>query len=320
MVRTIAFDNRKGTVQAFDSYKFKQEQFKHGPDTVIWTHLVSNEDKVIDIIMDDFGQDESFEQDLLEDQRPRLTTINSSTVVVIGAPVKAIMTVDDPDEGIIQISFIIKKNKLISVSDRNSIIINKIMDQYLAGKFRKVDPTIIFSRIFEEIIENVIKVIELLEKRVELLQSKIIHGHDLKGLIKEVEEIKDNLFYTQKILRADIEVAREVLFGKTDIINVQSFNSHIEDRLLYSLDIVEVARQSLDGINSLYMAAISNKMNEHVYKLTVLGAMLFIPAVIAGFWGMNVELPIHNFWLIVIISVLISLLLLLWLKFSRVRL
>lgn len=315
MVRTLIFDKSKKKIDAYDEYVFKGNQ-----KDIVWTHLVSNEDKVIDLIMDDFGHDESFEQDFLEDQRPRLTCYDNTTVAVIGAPVRAIMTMDDPDGGVIQVSFILKKNKLISVSDRKSIIIDNLMDSYSRLKYFEASPGLLFSKIFEAIIENVIKVIELLEKKVDSIQSRIIQGEDLKGIITQVEEIKENLYYTQKILRADIEVVREILFGKTDMISVEEFHSHIEDRLLYALDIVDVARHMLDGVNSLYMAAISNKMNEHVYKLTLLGSIMFVPAVIASFWGMNVELPLHNFWIIILFSMMLSLVLFLWLKFSRIKL
>jgi len=318
MVRTLVFNHKKKNITSYDRYMHLEQK----PDTLEWTHLVSNEDKVIDIVMDDFGHDAAFEEDLLEDQRPRLSILNSnSAIVVIGAPVKAIMTVDDPDDGIIQISFIIKGNKLISVSDRNSVIISKIMDSYLKSKkYPYISATTIFSRIFEEIVENVIQVTELIEKKVDALQSKIIRGADLKGMVKEVEEIKDNLFYTQKILRADIEIVREILFQKKRVIRVSEFNEHIEDRLLYSLDIIDVARRSLEGLNSLYMAAISNKMNAHVYRLTMLGAIFLVPAIVASFWGMNVSLPGFNFWTIIGLSFVLSFLLFLWLRISRVKL
>ncbi len=313
MVRTLIFDADRNATEVFEAYRTSRDT-----GDVVWSHLSDDEDKVLDIIMDELKKDEAFEEDFLEDQRPRLSVTSAHAIIVIGAPVKAILNTDDPDDGIIQVSFMIRKDKLISVSTRKSMIIDRIMDSYLSKKALSVDATSIFSRIFEQIVENVIRVSELLEKKADVMQQRILRGEDMSKVMQEVSEIKENIHYTQKILRADIEVVREILFRKTELIDYGKFNSHIEDRLLYALDLMDVARESLNNLHHMYMAAISNKLNAHVYRLTLLGVFFFVPAVVASFWGMNVDtLPIRQFWPVVLLAIALTAVLFVVLRVTR---
>ncbi|MFH1850119.1 MAG: magnesium transporter CorA family protein [archaeon] len=287
------------------------------PGAVLWMHLVRTEDKIIDAVVDEVKQGKAFEEDLLEEQRPRLTNLGSHSVIVIRAPAKDMLETDDPEDGVIQLSFIVHKNKLISVSSRHYDVIDRIFERLQKRKMSSASVTSILSYILEQTIENVIDVIELFEKAIDKIQSKMIKAKDFEELLEEVQAIKENIFFANKVLRANLEVVRELQFGKAIFIRTDKFNEHIEDRLLYSLDILETAHESINGINSLYMAAISNKMNEHMYRLTVMGAFLLIPAAVAALWGMNVPLPINNFWIVLGMSFVLALLLVIWVKISK---
>jgi magnesium transporter len=63
----------------------------------------------------------------------------------------------------------------------------------------------------------------------------------------------------------------------------------------------------LNNITNLYLSALSTKMNENMYKLTIIGSILLVPTVIASLYGMNVQLPPLGFWEIVWVSIALSL-------------
>ena len=280
-----------------------------------WTHLVTSEDKAFDIVLQEIGEDEEFEEDLLEDQRPRITNLKNFSVIVVNLPVRKIVEGADKDDGTLQVSFIISPARLISISQRSSPLIDKYMDTLLKKKHRSLNPAIILSDLLETFVENAIDSIELLDHKTDQLQKQIISGKGFAKILTEVEEIKENLFLAGKQLRADLEVVREILFVQNDHIDAKHFSGHIQERILHAIDIVDTAREALQGINNLYLTALSNDMNVRIYKLTNLGAFLLVPATIAAIWGMNVPLPVENFWFVLGISTVFSALIWLWLNY-----
>ena len=309
-MKTLVISSKGKIQEVSNGYKKKN-------GNIVWTHLTSDEADMHSFLMQDLSITQEEEEDLMEDQRPRLSNFKGYTVIVIGMPIKKILEdIKDPDEGTLQITFIIKRKSIISVSDQRSKLIDEVMKRVRRSK-KRISVTSLLSLIMAPLIENVVDTMEVMEKNVDKMQKEIIAGNNLDSVIQRVSDLKENIFFASKQLRADLEVVREIQYGKSDYLIPPEFHEHIEDRLLYALDVVDTARESLNGLNNLYMAAISNRMNEHMYRLTIIGALLIVPTIIAGFWGMNVDLPLQNFWLIVIISIVLALLLALWVWLAR---
>ncbi|MCD6523198.1 MAG: hypothetical protein J7K68_05640 [Candidatus Diapherotrites archaeon] len=143
MVRTLIFKPDKEVTSLVDDFS------KEGKKDVVWMHLYPDEDKVIDTIIEEMGQDEEFQEDLLEEQRPRLTNFKNFSVVVFAAPLL---------EGLLQLSFIISKRKIISVSNIRSETIDKLMTEYEHSE-AYVTPSKILSDVLGELVEEIIKTI-----------------------------------------------------------------------------------------------------------------------------------------------------------------
>jgi magnesium transporter len=296
MARTIVFKSSNDVIEV------SQKPLKVGIRDVSWTHLVVGEDDIKSFIKQEFKKVRSFQEDLVEEQRPRLTSHKDFSVIVFSVPSRSIFDADDSGEPVLQVSFIIKGNRLVSIVDKRFIIIDRIMDTVLKKSWKEVHVTAVLSYLMEEIIEKAIDIIEQLEKKIDIMQKDMIQGKNPRRILQKVEGMKENLYYTNKMLRADLEVIREIIAGKGRFVDLRYFSAHTEDRLLYSIDILDTARESLNGLNSLYLGVVSHRLNEHIYKLTIVGAMLLIPTIIAGFWGMNVALPFKNFWGLVVVS------------------
>lgn len=286
-------------------------------DQLSWTHLISSEEKAVDFVLDELDQDEEFEEDILEDQRPRLSAERSYDIIVLTVPVKKIATATEPEDALLQLSFIAFRQRLITVADMAAPIIDKIFAQLDKKGLDNPSVSSLFTHIVGEVIENSIDAMELVEKSIDSIQSKIIKGETLKEMLTRTEQIKETLFYSTKLMRANLEVFWEILAGKSGSVHADQFSEHIEDRTLYLIDLFDGARESLQNIHNLYMTALSHRMNQHIYRLTYIGAFFLIPTMVASIWGMNVDLPFHNFWLIVALSIGLSGVFALWLLTTR---
>ena len=80
----------------------------------------------------------------------------------------------------------------------------------------------------------------------------------------------------------------------------------------------KIYREVLNGTMDAYASIISNNLNVVMKFLASITIVLSLPTLIASIWGMNVPLPFANnlygFWIVIGISILISLVAFVWLK------
>jgi len=63
----------------------------------------------------------------------------------------------------------------------------------------------------------------------------------------------------------------------------------LSDHVIQVIDTMEIFRDTVSGLQDLYMSAVGNRMNEIMKVLTIM-ASIFIPLTfIAGIYGMNFE-------------------------------
>jgi len=290
-------------------------------DEISWTHLIKNEDKIIDIVIDELYKEdeytEDFKEDLIEKQRPGLLNFSNFTFINISIPNKDILDMDSKKTGLLQLSLIITKNKVFSIASEQSQVIAEIIESMKSVKLEEISTSCIISYILEDMIEYGIDIVESLKQKIDNLQKQIIekrHTKDMMAIYELLETRKETLFYTSKALRADIELLKEINANKGKFIKALQFTSHVEDRFLYCWDLVETQKDSLAGTYDIYLAAQSNQMNRQIYKLSWLGSFLLIPTIISSLFGMNVDLPVQNFWIILIITIVVSTGFAFWIK------
>jgi Mg2+ and Co2+ transporter CorA len=199
---------------------------------------------------------------------------------------------------VLQITFIILRKKIITISnfenkDINSILQRITMEKDITGV------TNIFSFILDRMIESSIKRLDKMEDTLEEKEKLVMSGKKNKNFLYENNDIKDELYYTIKNLKGNLEVVEDALGGKVKFLNLKYFGEHMQDRFLYLLDFCESLREYVINLNNEYISMISFETNNHIYRLTIIGSLLILPTIISGFFGMNVDVPNLSFMQIV---------------------
>jgi magnesium transporter len=237
-------------------------------------------------------------EDILEDQRPRFTTYKRFNILVLHYPVENFFETRET----IQITFILFKNLVISINNRES---NIIKNAFKKLKNIWISKNSVLSEIIDEFTEKTIDLIEMYDDIIDEITKIILKEEYDKSLIYKIISLKTNQHYLTRILNANIDaITKLIVYENIDDVY---FEKNIKNRLLYALDINETIKEELDNLMSLYMSLISNKMNEKINDLTVLATAFMIPTLISGFFGMNVNVPKWDFTIIVIGSILLSL-------------
>jgi len=297
MATMVVFNKDNTTKVLVDNFHSQKEKPKF-----VWMHFRVDEDEVMHAVMQELDAEENFQEDLIEDQRPRLTNYPNYSVLVFNLPTTYIYRKSKEDIDMLQLSFVLTKDKLISISSQEHDTIDGFIKLFSNNKKHEgLTPAILLSRLFDEILEYTIAFIEDEEELIDKMEFEIISTG--KADIPFIQNMKESHSYGVKVLKANLEVVTEIMHGFCPMVDAEEFPAHIEDRLLYSIDLMDNLREAISSLPSIYMAALSNKMNQSIHKLTILGSLILIPTLIASLYGMNLPLPPLSFWEVVVVSI-----------------
>ncbi len=210
-----------------------------------------------------------------------------------------------------QISFLLKKNYLITfqLSKKNFLELAVRELEKEKSKLRKKNASFLLYFFLDFITDTYYEELEIIGNYIGELEEI---------LLQKEENLLDKIYY----LKRNLTKLRNDLWPLRDIIHKLSKNYHYffdKETLLYFSDtydhtiviieLIEEYRDLLSGMIDLYLSKLSNKMNETMTLLTVIGT-IFIPLTfITGVYGMNFKnMPIlywkygyYYVWIIMII-------------------
>lgn len=170
---------------------------------------------------------------------------------------------------------------------------------------------------------------------------KLTHSYilDIAEIDQTREEMEKNIVSTTKneAFYQLIAIHKNLVYFDTGISKNHSIIHSIIESEIYSEDrngksllhdikvlsnqaevMVHEANQMIDQLSEVFSSVIANNLNNIMKFLTSLTIVLTIPTIIASFWGMNVGLPIERstlaFETLIVISILLSVLTVFWLK------
>lgn len=194
-----------------------------------------------------------------------------------------------------QVSFILKKNVLVTFQEKTGDVFNGVRNRIKEGKglIRKRGGDYLLYALLDLIVDHYFIIVDSYSEKLEDLETELLDNPDKNSLNKLHRLRRETL-----LLRRTIYPMREMIskFEKLDepIINsdIKVFIRDLYDHTIKVIENIDVLRDMSSGLIDLYMNSASYKMNEIMKVLTIMSA-IFIPITfIAGLYGMNfVNMP-----------------------------
>lgn len=178
----------------------------------------------------------------------------------------------------------------ISFQEHASDIFQKVRDRIVSssGMIRQRGADYLAYALADVIVDNYFVVLEEIEALMEELETEIMTDHETSQKHKMLSMKKELLK-----VRKNIAPLREALsqLSKTESPHIASstvfFLRDLYDHVIQCLDMVESFRDLNAGLQDLYHAELSFKMNQVMQVLTLVST-IFIPLTfLAGIYGMN---------------------------------
>jgi magnesium transporter len=158
------------------------------------------------------------------------------------------------------------------------------------SQLRLHDASFLAYSLIDAVVDEAFPILEQFGDRLEELEDRVLQrpGHDV---IQEIHRVKRELLLVRRAMWPMREVLQRMQRDPHECFSeiTRTYIRDVYDHAIQIIDIVETYREMASGLTETYMTAMSNRMNEIMKVLTIMGT-IFIPLTFfAGVYGMNFE-------------------------------
>ncbi len=193
-----------------------------------------------------------------------------------------------------QISLFLGRSTLITFQEANADIFDGIRQRLHSrgSRLRENDVSFLLYAMMDAIVDNYFPLLEQYSERLEEIEEEILADPERETL-QEVHAIKRELLFLQRAAWPMRELISQLQRDKHECLSdtAQTYFRDVYDHCIQVIDLVETYREITGALTETYISAVSNRTNEVMKVLTLMGT-IFIPLTfLAGVYGMNMPIP-----------------------------
>ncbi len=155
-------------------------------------------------------------------------------------------------------------------------------------RLRSSDASFLAYSLIDAVVDQAFPILEHFGDRLELLEDMVLQRPSPEA-IQEIHRLKRELLLLRRAMWPMREVVQRLAREPHECFSpiTQTYIRDVYDHAVQIIDILETYREMATGLTETYMTAVSNRMNEIMKVLTIIGT-IFIPLTFfAGVYGMN---------------------------------
>jgi magnesium transporter len=217
-----------------------------------------------------------------------------------------------------QISMFIGHNTVLTFQEDHGDVWDDIRERISkpGSRLRRNDAGFLIYALIDAIIDHCFPILEFYGDQIEDLEDRILEQptdqtvHDIHRLKRELLLLRRAVWPMRELIYKLQQESHEC-FSET----AQTYFRDVYDHIVQIIDVIEAYRESAMSLTETYMNVVSNRMNQIMKVLTIIGT-IFIPLTfLAGVYGMNFkfmpELETHwaypLFWVFCVVLVAVML-------------
>jgi magnesium transporter len=156
------------------------------------------------------------------------------------------------------------------------------------GKARSMGADYLAYALIDAIVDSYFSVLEELGERIVNLEEDLTRAPDTTSL-QEINNIKKEIIFLRKAVWPLREAVSFLERGDSHLLTpaTRLYFRDVYDHTVQVIDTVETYRDLLSGMLDLYLSSISNRINEVMKFLTVIGTIFMPLTFLVGVYGMN---------------------------------
>ena len=188
------------------------------------------------------------------------------------------------------VSLVLGKNFVLTFQERQGDLFDAIRAriQYNKGKIKKGGADYLAYSLLDAIVDGYFKVLDRIGDEIEDIEEKLFTNPE-SSILQDLHDLRQELIFFRKTVWPLRTIMNELDRQETELIedSTSVYLRDLYDHVVQVIETLETFREMLSGHLEVYLSTISNKTNEIMKFLTIIGT-IFIPlSFIAVVYGMN---------------------------------
>jgi len=229
-------------------------------------------------------------EDILNtDQRPKIEDHENYLYIVL----KMLHYEEKAEVVMEQVSLILGPNFVFSFREgMEKNVFHSVRERIInsKGRIRKMGADYLLYTLIDTIVDNYFVILEKMGENIERLEEELIKN-PTKQTLHQIHQLKREMIFLTRAVWPLREVINVMERGESSLIkdSTRIYLRDVYDHTIRVIDSIETFRDLLSGMLDIYLSSISNRMNEIMKFLTIVGT-IFIPLTfVVGIYGMNFE-------------------------------
>ena len=192
-----------------------------------------------------------------------------------------------------QISIVLGSNFVLSFEEHEDDTFQRIRERIRKGRFLNKGAThrgadYLMYALLDAIVDNYFVILEKLGERIETLEEELITSPTL-DILRSIYHLKTQMIFLRRSVWPLREVVNSLLRTESALIKKTThfYLRDIYDHAIQVIETIETFRDMLTGMLEIYLSSMSNRLNEVMKTLTIIGT-IFIPLTfVTSLYGMN---------------------------------
>ncbi|HRP32211.1 MAG TPA: magnesium/cobalt transporter CorA [Agriterribacter sp.] len=256
-------------------------------DKFVWIGLYEPSESILAKVQDEFNlHDLAIEDAHRAHQRPKIELYGDSIFVVLRTGQM------NPNRHIEfgETHFFVGMNFIVSIRHGSSVPYTEVRSrcETMPELLSKGQGFVLYA-VMDFIVDKYFPVVEELEKELDIIEDKIFKGKPSRETTEQIYELKRELLEVKRAVSPLMDICNRLMRFDIKSISVetQPYFRDIYDHAVRINEIVDNTRELLNTALEANFSLISISQNDTSKKFAGWAAIIAVPTMIAGFYGMN---------------------------------
>jgi len=265
------------------------------PGRCVWVALRDAAPEELDEMREEFDLHELAVEDALHgDQRPKVEEYGNCLFVVLRT-----VELDGDDLAVGEVDVFVGADYVLTVRKRTKQGFSGVRGRCeREPQLLKEGPGYVLSVIMDTVVDRYFPVIDELEAELEKIAARIFDGEPQRRNIEDLYVLKRKLMVLRHAVAPLHEAAGKLYGGRVPeiVAGTQDYFRDVYDHLFRINQSIDSLREMLTTAISVNLSLITVHENETMKRLAAYAALLAIPTMIAGIYGMNFDVMPELRW------------------------
>ncbi len=162
---------------------------------------------------------------------------------------------------------------------------------------RITSPGMVVYHLVDDVAEGFLDLTDNLNERIDELEDHV-ENWPAERVREQLSTLRHDILHIRKTLAPTRDAVRRVFDDRVDsrVGEIELFDHPTElhfadafEKLMRASEALDLSRDLIAGVRDYHQAKVANDQNDVMKRLTVIAALVLLPSLIVGFYGMNVQ-------------------------------